>query len=77
MVHLVGGMLAVGTDAGQVLVCGPAGLITSFDIATQHASAACIGVQALVQRGRGFVAAGSQGDVLLFEPPGASSAGSR
>lgn len=36
-------------------------------------SAAAVGayaVQAVVQRGRGFVAAGSHGDVYLFSPPG-------
>lgn len=36
-------------------------------------SAAVNGVQALVQRGRGFIAAGSMWDVYLFDPSGATS----
>jgi hypothetical protein len=36
-------------------------------------SAAVNGVQALVQRGRGFIAAGSMWDVYLFDPSGATT----
>jgi hypothetical protein len=35
--------------------------------------AAVNGVQALVQRGRGFIAAGSMWDVYLFDPSGATA----
>jgi hypothetical protein len=36
-------------------------------------TAAVNGVQALVQRGRGFISAGSMWDVYLFDPSGATS----
>ena len=137
LVHLVGGMLAVGTNTGKVMVCSATGLQAVHDLspadsrqgttagamspdpqdrstsysggrgkshsgAVQLSSpgsaaatptrarssipapwqdlpadtskraaqqvAGAYAVQALVQRGRGFVAAGSTGDVFLFEP---------
>ncbi|WIA33170.1 hypothetical protein OEZ86_006317 [Tetradesmus obliquus] len=109
--YLVGGMLAVGTSTGRIMVYSETGLVASMDISTaadspansssgssqqQHGpasqarsrpssqtgavvaprlphSAAVNGVQALVQRGRGFIAAGSMWDVYLFDPSGATS----
>ncbi|KAF6260716.1 hypothetical protein COO60DRAFT_1637364 [Scenedesmus sp. NREL 46B-D3] len=119
--YLVGGMLAVGSSTGRIMVYSEAGLAASMDISTagdsqhnsssgssssssssgsnhqQHSpaspssvgrqssetgaaaapwlprSAAVNGVQALVQRGRGFIAAGSMWDVYLFDPSGATS----
>jgi hypothetical protein len=111
--YLVGGMLAVGTSTGRIMVYSEAGLVASMDISTaadsqssssssgsnhqQHSpaspsragrpssqtgaaaaprlphSAAVNGVQALVQRGRGCIAAGSMWDVYLFDPSGATS----
>lgn len=139
--HLVGGLLAVGTSTGKVMVCSTTGVLSVHDIApaasssqdmsltgahtphlpnetpttpgsrsrsvsgaahtalaspssaagtpkgrkssmvppwqdvlkevgraSQPAAAGLHAVQALVQRGRGFVAVGSLGDLYLFSP---------
>lgn len=141
--HLVGGMLAVGTSTGKIMVCSTTGVLSVHDIApagsssqdtslsgahtphlyddtpatpgsrsrsvsgaahtalaspssaagtpkgrksslvppwqevlkevgraSQPAAAGLYAVQAVVQRGRGFVAVGSQGDLYLFNPAG-------
>jgi hypothetical protein len=145
--HLVGGMLAVGTSSGRIMICSPTGVLSVHDIAPPGsiqesasmaggavptalaeassplgsrsrsvsgaaysmsglnspssaagtpksrkpsliapwqqdvvkevgkvgqlaAPAGLYAVQAVVQRGRGFVAAGSMGDVYLFNPAG-------
>lgn len=141
--HLVGGMMAVGTSTGKIMVCSPTGVLSVHDIApagssnqdtslmgghspqllpdtpttpgsrsrsvsgavhtalaspssaagtpkgrkssivppwqdvlkevgraSQQAAAGLYAVQAVVQRGRGFVAVGSLGDVYLFNPAG-------
>lgn len=150
--HLVGGMLAVGTSSGRIMICSPTGVLSVHDIAPPSsiqesaslaggavptaqadcstptgsksrsvsgaayslsglnspssaagtpksrkpsliapwqqdvvkevgkfgqpaAAAGQYAVQAVVQRGRGFVAAGSMGDVYLFNP--AATAGGR
>jgi hypothetical protein len=112
--YLVGGMLAVGTSTGRIMIYSEAGLVASMDISTAADSnsstssssgssqqqqspatpsragrpssqtgaaaaprlphsAAVNGVQALMQRGRGFIAAGSMWDVYLFDPSGATA----
>lgn len=113
--YLVGGLLAIGTSTGRIMVHSEAGLVSSLDLnapADQQGSKSCAssssgtqqapaspgkvaaakpgsqagasqqasphptcmhGVQALVQRGRGFVAAGSNWDVYLFDPPAATT----
>lgn len=119
--HLVGGLLAVGTNTGKVMVFSDVGIVSSLEISAADpdsgraahqadpaaqqspsaasrpsavansrqgmslisgsgqaprpapASATRNAVQALVQRGRGFVAAGSNWDVYLFEPPAATT----
>lgn len=123
LVHLVGGLLAVGTNSGKIMVFSDVGTVSTLDInhaepssgqAAQQPEAnidapqaplrtnipslvgsnrqgmsfmsvsgqaagqalrltARSAVQALVQRGRGFVAAGSNCDICLFEPPAATA----
>lgn len=68
LVHLVGGLLAVGTSLGAVHVFSEAAHICSYDVYSpaQYGSG---GVQAIVQRGRGFIVAGGCCDVVVFDPP--------
>ncbi|KAF8067333.1 CFAP57 [Scenedesmus sp. PABB004] len=79
LAHLVCGALAVGSSGGHVWVFGPAagGPLCALDINGAAArggggGGAANGVQALVHRGRGFLAAGSACDVFLFDPPPAA-----
>eukprot|EP00878_Enallax_costatus_P010135 GHUV01010580.1.p1 GENE.GHUV01010580.1~~GHUV01010580.1.p1 ORF type:complete len:1050 (+),score=361.27 GHUV01010580.1:412-3561(+) len=118
--YLVGGLLAIGTNTGRILVYSEAGMVAQLDISGAPLSSSGKqqsepntalqtprtpnrpsgigsskqgfnsvttavqaskpvgsgdrnGVQALVQRGRGFVVAGSKWDVYLFDPPAATT----
>ncbi len=80
LLWLVGGLLALGTSSGDILICHEGALRAR--LSTSHASrapgpaalsvqngVAVDGIHALATKGRGFVAAGSRGEVYFFEPP--------